>query len=252
MIEALGGTGISLPATQWFSPDSPWFSQKVADAFPKFDFDGGVALLQEYVDDPTRSDGKAVGENIDVELSCPPDPTLIAAMQVIEEVWTGSELVNVSLTNFDQQTHINNALGAPPDFIGTHGAHCWRWSSDNDPSLGLNPFLAPPDPATAAAAGIPDVVSPLNFPNWFNGDAFTAAVGATLTDDFDERYALYEGIMLAIAEEVPIWYSGHTATAFGIDPSVTGLNGWHLPSGELGAGIPATEGRYHEVSVEEG
>ncbi len=40
-------------------------------------------------------------------------------MQVIEEVWTGSELVNVSLTNFDQQTHINNALGAPPDFNGS-------------------------------------------------------------------------------------------------------------------------------------
>jgi hypothetical protein len=56
--------------------------------------------------------------------------------------------------------------------------------------------------------------------------------------------------MLKIAEEVPIWYSGHTATAFGIDPSVTGLNGWHLPSGELGAGIPAVEGRYHEVSLE--
>ncbi len=44
VIEALGGTGISLPATQWFSPDSPWYSQKVADAWPKFDFDAGVAL----------------------------------------------------------------------------------------------------------------------------------------------------------------------------------------------------------------
>ena len=252
VIEALGGTGISLPATQWFSPDSPWYSEKVADAWPKFDFDGGVALLQEYVDDPERSDGKPVGEKIDVELSCPPDPTLIASLQVVEEVWTGSELVNVSLTNFDQQTHINNALGAPPDFIGTHGAHCWRWSSDDDPSLGLNPFLAPPTPAIAEAAGIPDVVSPANFANWFSPEAFGAAVAATQTDDFDERYALYESIMLTIAEEVPIWYSGHTATAFGVDPSVVGLNGWHLPSGELGAGIPAVEGRYHEVSVEEG
>ena len=252
VIEALGGTGISLQATQWFSPDSPWYSEKVADAWPKFDFDAGVALIQEYVDDPERSDGKPVGDKIDVELSCPPDPTLIAAMQVIEEVWTGSELVNVSLTNFDQQTHINNALGAPPDFIGTHQAHCFRWSSDDDPSLGLNPFLAPPTPEIAEAAGIPDVVSPLNFPNWFNPEAFGAAVAATQTDNFDERYALYESIMLAIAEEVPIWYSGHTATAFGIDPSVTGLNGWHLPSGGLGAGIPAVEGRYHEVSIEEG
>ncbi len=252
VIEALGGTGISLPATQWFSPDSPWYSQKAADAWPTFDFEAGVASLQDYVDDPARSDGKAAGEKIDVELSCPPDPTLIAAMQVVEEVWTGSELVNVSLTNFDQQTHINNALGAPPDFEGSHQAHCWRWSSDDDPSLSINPFLAPPTPAIAEAAGIPGVVSPANFPNWFSGEAFGAAVEATKTDDFDARYALYEGIMLKIAEEIPIWYSGHTATAFGIDPSVVGLNGWHLPSGELGAGIPAVEGRYHEVSVEAG
>ena len=78
---------------------------------------------QEYVNDPARSDGKAVGEPIDVELSCPPDPTLIAAMQVIEQVWSRRDLVNVSLTQFDQQTHINNAINdAAPQ------AHCWRWS----------------------------------------------------------------------------------------------------------------------------
>ncbi len=250
VIEALGGTGISLPGTQWFSPDSPWYSDKAAEAWPKFDFEAGVALLQEYVDDPERSDGKAVGENIDVELSCPPDPTLIAAMQVIEEVWTGSELVNVSLTNFDQQTHINNALGAPPDFEGTHGAHCWRWSSDDDPSLSINAEVTPANAATAELFGVPGVISPTNFSNWANQTAFEASLAATQTDDFDERFALYETIMLEMAADVPVWYSGHTATAFGIDPRVTGLNGWHLPSGELGAGIPAVEGRYQEVSLE--
>ena len=61
-IEALGGTGISLPGTQWFSPDSPWYSEKVAAAWPKFDYEAGQALLKEYIDDPERSDGKAVGK----------------------------------------------------------------------------------------------------------------------------------------------------------------------------------------------
>ena len=143
VIEALGGTGISLPGTQWFSPDSPWWSQKAADAWPQFDFEAGKAQIAEYVNDPARSDGKAVGEKINVDLSCPPDPTLIAAMQVLEQTWTGSELVTVNLTNFDQQTHINNALGADNGFLGNHGAHCWRWSSEADPSTSLNTFLAP-------------------------------------------------------------------------------------------------------------
>ena len=58
--------------------------------------------------------------------------------------------------------------------------------------------------------------------------------------------------MMEMATDVPVWYSGHTATAFGTTSNVVGLIGWHLPSGELGAGIPAVEGRYHEVSVEAG
>ncbi len=247
VIDALGGTGISLPGTQWFSPDSPWYSEKVAAAWPQFDFEAGAATLQEYIDDPARSDGKAPGEPIDVELSCPPDPTLIAAMQVLEQTWSATGNVNVNLTNYDQQTHINYALGPENGFIGEHGAHCWRWSSDDDPSLGLNPFLAPPTAEIAEAAGIPGVVSPLNFPNWFNGEAFGAAVAATQTDDFDTRYALYEQIMLTIADEVPIWYSGHTATMIGTNEAVQGLNGWVLPDGEVGVGFPAAEGRWTEV-----
>jgi peptide/nickel transport system substrate-binding protein len=247
VIEALGGTGISLPGTQWFSPDSPWWSQTVADTWPAFDFEAGVAELSAYINDPARSDGKAAGEKIDVELSCPPDPTLIAAMQVIEQTWTASELVNVSLTNFDQQTHINNALGADNGFVGTHKAHCWRWSSNNDPANDINPFLAPPTAEIAESAGLAGVVSPLNFPNWWSADSFEAAQAAIRTDDFEERKALYEQIMLNIATDFPIWYSGHTATALGTATNVAGLNGWHVPSGDLGVGFPEAEGRYHEV-----
>ena len=120
----------------------------VAAAWPKFDFEAGVATLQGYVDDPERSDGKAPGEPIDVDLSCPPDPSLIAAMQVLEQTWTASGLVNVDLTNFDQQTHINRALA------DEHAAHCWRWSDDNDPSFAITSGIAPPTEEIAAENGL--------------------------------------------------------------------------------------------------
>ncbi len=247
VIEALGGTGISLPATQWFSPDSPWYSEKVAAAYPSFDFEGGKALLEEYVNDPERSDGKAVGEKLEAELSCPPDPTLIAAMQVLQQTLEQTELIELNMTNYDQQTHINYALGADNGFVGSHGAHCWRFSDDNDPSTTINPAVAPPTAEIAEAAGLPGVVSPLNFANYFDGDVFGAAIGAISTDDFDERYALYESIMLKIAEENPIWYSGHTATALITDDNVMGVTSWKLPSGSLGAGMPNAEGRWQQV-----
>jgi peptide/nickel transport system substrate-binding protein len=40
VIEALGGTGISQPVTQWFPADSPWWTQEAADVYPTFDFEG--------------------------------------------------------------------------------------------------------------------------------------------------------------------------------------------------------------------
>ncbi len=243
VIEALGGTGISLPGTQWFSPDSPWYSEKAAAAWPAFDFDAGQATLQEYVDDPERSDGKAVGEPISAELSCPPDPTLIAAMQVLEQTWTASGLVETELTNYDQQTHIDYALGADNGFVGQHTTHCWRVASDEDPSTFLNPALAPPTAEIAEAAGVP-APSPLNWSNYFDAEVFGNLIAAIETDNVDERYALYEAVMLKLAEDLPIWFSGHTATALGVRDDIMGLNSWELPNGTLGAGHPNAEGRW--------
>jgi peptide/nickel transport system substrate-binding protein len=245
--DALGGTGISLPATQWFSPDSPWYSEAAAEAYPGYDPEAGAALLQEYVDDPERSDGKAPGEPISVELSCPPDPSLVAAMQVGEQSWTSTGLVEVELTHFDQQTHINRALGAPPDFVGDHGAHCWRVGGDLDPSLLLNFGFAPPDPATAQAIGLPGMVSPQNFSNYFDEELFQNLQAAIRTDDFDERKALYEAVMVKLAEDVPGWYSGHTATLIAAVPEVKGFDSWTTPDGDLGIGFPTAEARWHQI-----
>ena len=252
VIEALGGTGISLPGTQFFSPDSPWYSEDVAAAWPKFDFAQGVELLTEYVNDPERSDGKAVGEPIDAELSCPPDPTLIAAMQVIEQVWSESGLVNVNLTNYDQQTHIGYALGGENGFVGSHTTHCWRFSSEDDPSLILDSAFAPPTAEVAEANGLDGIVSPLNFPNYFSLEMFGNLQAATQTDDFAERYALYEAVMMEIAEQVPVWYSGHTATALIVEASIMGLNSWELPDGTLGVGHPNAEGRWAQAYIAAG
>ncbi len=232
VIEALGGAGISLPTSQFFSADSPWWTQEAEDAYKKFDFEAGKALVQEYVDDPARSDGKAPGEKIDVELSCPPDPTLIAAMQVAEQVWTGSELVNVTLTQFDQATHINNAIS------DVHAAHCWRWGTENDPSVAVNPFVAP----KADSIG--------NFTNFDDAEMQAWAAEASATDDFETRKELYGKIMTKINNEGLTWYSGGTAVMIAKDPNVKGFNSWTFPDGTLGSGIaPEAQARWFQVFI---
>ncbi len=230
VIEALGGSGISLPTTQFFSADSVWWTQEAADAYKTFDFEAGLAFLQDYVADPARSDGKAAGEPIDVELSCPPDPTLIAAMQVLEQVWTGSGVINVSLTQFDQATHINNAVS------DIHQAHCWRWGGEGDPSASINPFVAPSD------------VSVANFPNYDDPEMQGWAQEASATDDFERRKELYGNIMTRINEQSILWYSGGTAVMVAHEPGIRGFNSWTLPDGTLGVGIaPEAQARWFQV-----
>ena len=155
-------------------------------------------------------------------------------MQVIEQLWSSSGLIDVNMTNYDQQTHINYALGAPPDFMGSHGAHCWRWSSDNDPSTELNRQMAPHTLGVAAAYGLDGIFTPTNFFNWFDIEVFGWLVAAIGTDNFEERYALYEMVMMRIARDIPMWYSGHTATMLAIESGLEGINGWVLPDGTFG------------------
>ena len=241
-IAALGGEGISLPTTQLFASDSPFYSEAIAAAYPSAtgDMAAGSALVQEYIDDPDRSDGLAVGEKISVILSCPPDPTLIAAMQVSQQLWEASGLVDVELTSYDQATHIGMAVGADDGtFLGTHDIHCWRWGSEDDPAAGmLSGFGDPLDPSGAGA---------LNFSNWYDEEAYGYVVEATLTDDVAERAALYEKFGLIMVEAMPIYFSGGTATVIATAEGLGGLDSWEMPDGEAGIGHPSAEGRWSQA-----
>ncbi len=234
IIAALGGEGISEPATQVFAESSPFYSEAVAEAYASYDFDGAVALLEDYINDPDRSDGKAVGDKLDVVLSCPPDPTLIAAMEVSQQFFEATGLVNVELTAFDQATHINMALGMANEFRGEHEIHCWRWGSEADPG-GDNSGSAPWE------------TSPFNFSNWHDPEHYALLEEARTTDDVAVRQALYEQANLMVNEQVPIYFSGGTATAIATAAGLGGLDSWVLSDGELGIGHPAAEGRWGQA-----
>ena len=234
IIAALGGEGISEPATQLYAEDSPWYSEEAAEAYASYDFDGAMALLEDYINDADRSDGKAVGEKLDVVLSCPPDPTLIAAMEVTQQFWNETGLVNTELTAFDQATHINMALGMANEFRGEHEVHCWRWGSESDPG-GENSGSAPWE------------TSPFNFPNWHDPDHYALLEEARTTDDVPTRAALYAQASIMVNEQVPIYFSGGTATAIATEAGLGGFDSWILPDGEIGIGHPSAEGRWGQA-----
>jgi peptide/nickel transport system substrate-binding protein len=231
LIDILGGAGISERATQYFGPDSPWYSQEAADAWGHNDMDAARASLQEYVDDPERSDGLPVGSPIQVEYQCPPDPSLIAIAQGYQEFYEATGLVEVSLVQFEQAAHIQRVVG------DEHMAVCWRLGAEEDPSGWLNTLMGPPE------------TSPQNFTNFFDEDLWALLTEAKETADFEERQRLYSEAMVLINEWVPHTYTGYTATLLASQPNVRGLGQgtWNLPNGEEGIGFPTAEGRYAQV-----
>jgi peptide/nickel transport system substrate-binding protein len=221
LVAILGGEGITPPQTQYFSESSPWYSQAVADAWPGYDAELAQSLLDEYVNDPGRSDGKAAGEPIAIDFNCPPDPTLIQVSQGYQAMLAAVG-VEVNLNQVDQSTHISNAVGTDsnPPFSGNYMVNCWRMGGQADPYITLSQAFG--DPATQAQ----------NFTNYSSAtvDENIAILGTTT--DIDERYAAVEAIMFEFTEQVPNLWTGGTATSLFAIPEVRNLAGWTIPVGD--------------------
>ncbi|CCG03708.1 ABC transporter substrate-binding protein [Blastococcus saxobsidens] len=226
LIEVLGGTGISPPQTQFFSEESPYYSEAVAEAYPDYDPEKAEQLLQEYIDDPQRSDGLPVGSPIAIEYNCQPDPSLVELSQAYQAFWSNVG-VDVSLNAVDQASHIQNAIGSPatdPPFKGDFTANCWRSGSQNDPYIVLRNEFGPV------------AKQPLNFTNYTSDVIDEQLQVLATTQDLETRKEAVEKIGLDLAENVPQLWTGATATLIGTRPELQNVSGWELPSGAEGIG----------------
>ncbi len=217
LVDVLGGTGITPPQTQYFSDDSPYWSQKAADAWPSNDPDQAMQLLGEYIQDPNRSDGKAAGDPVSFEFDCPPDPSLIELSQLYQAFWEAVG-IQVNLNQVEQATHISEALA------GDYDAKCWRVSSQSDPYVIFSEAFGPD--------------SPLNFTN-FTDPVINDQLEVLRTNtDQDARKAAVEKISMVIAENVPNTFTAGTLTALVAKDSVKNVAGWTFPDGTAGEGVP--------------
>ena len=241
LIDVLGGTGLTPAQTQFFSPESPWFSANVEEAYPEFDPELASALIQEYVDDPERSDGKAVGEPVAVRYQCPPDPSLLAIAQTYQSFWNDIG-VDVTLEQVEQAVLITNAVGTAdqsPPFSGTYEATCFRMGADQDPYTTLSPALG--DPAT----------NPANIANYTSPTIDEQLEILRTEADFELRYDAVETIMLELADQVPLMWTGGTATSMYAANEVRNLGGWTTPDGAAGDGVLGSTIYWSEVWMEQ-
>ena len=241
LIAVLGGEGISPAQTQFFSPDSPFYSETVAEAWPKYDPERASALLDEYVNDPERSDGKAPGSPIAVEYTCPPDPSLIELAQAYQAYWQAVG-VEVTLKQLEQAAHIQNVTGAAttdPPFIGDYMIACWRMGGQADPYTTLSIAFGPVE--TTAT----------NFTNYTSPTLAEQLDTLRSSTEVEERKAAVEAIGLEFAEQIPNSWTGAIVTVIGTRPEVNNIGGWTLPDGQEGTGAAEAITRWSQVWVEQ-
>jgi peptide/nickel transport system substrate-binding protein len=82
-----GGDKYSQVMSQWYSPNSSFFSKKVDDAWPKKDLTKAKAEMDSYINDPTRNDKKPVGSPVSIALYSRNLQQAIAMDQVTQDQW---------------------------------------------------------------------------------------------------------------------------------------------------------------------
>jgi peptide/nickel transport system substrate-binding protein len=233
--------GLVPPTTGFFSQDSPWYSADADEAYPggaEPDPEGAAALVQEYVDDPERSDGKAPGEPVTVDYQCQPDASLQQGAQLLQQLW-GDAGIQVDLSQIEQSGMITNVVGSAdtdPPFRGDFAVACWRaGGGDGDPLTALQGYFGPV-PTTAG-----------NFANFTDPEIDEALVALKSSADFEDRYSAVETISRISAENVPFIWNVATPTAVGFRADVHGIADWTFPDGQPGNGTPGATVRWHEV-----
>jgi peptide/nickel transport system substrate-binding protein len=222
-----GVEGLVETATQYYGSASPWYSEKVAAARATYDHAEAEKLLADYVNDPERSDGKAVGEKPDFQFECLADPALLEVAQLagMEAQAVGFD---VELKNVEQAALVSNLMGNPaqdPPYSGDYMLSCFRLVAAGDPYITFQGAFGPPDEQV------------MNITNYTTPELTKLIDELKTTADFQERYALVEKIGIIINEEVPVVFAAGTPSVIGVRAPVKNVAGWTAGDGAQGGGV---------------
>lgn len=228
LVEVLGGRGISPVQTQYFNENSVWYSPRAAAAWPQRDQEAARATLQEYVNDPQRSDGKAAGEPVFIEMICLPEQSLSDLAQMYQALWRAVGF-DVRLRQVEQATQIQRVIG------GDYMTSCWRTSNELDPFIIFNNDFGPVD------------IQPLNYTNFTHPVIDENLEVLRLNPEQEARKAAVERISLLLAEQVPNTWTGSTPAAVASHRRVRNLRDWTFDDGRLGDGMPVAQVSWAQV-----
>ena len=182
IVAGQGAGSIISTRNQYYGPQSPYFSKPAADAYPNLDPAKAKAALAAYVSDPTRSDGKAPGSPVAIQLNyLAGDPSSGAAVQLAKAEW-GAIGVQVSLNALDEATAVGAALK------GSDQVFWFGWGSNVPYGLFHHNYTAPSkNPTNWTKLDDPVVENAINALAQCTTLPCTQQGTATIAQEFDQQ-----------------------------------------------------------------
>lgn len=227
-IALLGGTGIVPPHTQMYGSDSGWYSKAAEEAWAPYDPEAARSLIQQYVNDPERSDKKNPGDPLTLTYQAPADPMLQSVAQFYQGAWNDIG-VTVTVASVEQAILISNVIGTgdtDPPFRGNYEASIFRAGSQDDPYTVLRSAFG--DPASV----------PGNLTNYWSEAIAENIEKLGTSTNFNERYLASEAIMVELAEQVPMIWAGAAPTSIYTSTDLRNVAGWTIPGSDPAESIP--------------
>ncbi len=195
-----------------------------------------ASLYDEYINDPTRSDGKAVGEPVSFVYDCNTEAENLDTAQLYQQEWNDIGF-EVELRTTEQASYITKVVGttSEPLFQGDFQIGCWADGSDDDP---LSIFRT--------RYGDQQV---LNWTN-FTSPEIDAQIEILRGTDHEARRAAAAEISRITAEQMTVnWWSSGSNLVLTV-PEMRGLETYTFPDGEAGERRGAGRVWWHEVWLE--
>lgn len=218
---------VASPRQLLVDESSAFFSQKAADTYPKYDEAAGKALIDEYINDPDRSDGKAPGSPIAFRYMYTNTPSLATQAQYMQSRW-GDANVEVTLVANEMAQSIQSVINGDFEMV------FWRPSMAVSPlSTMRNGYMNPDDLA--------------NYANWTDPRVHEAEAELSAAKSFQEEFDAVEKFLTAVADQAVYLMVASNNEFFATDPNVYGLDSWVTPEGVLGYGSRAGATHWGQV-----
>lgn len=224
------GTNVLSTKDQLFSPASPWHSDEVGAAYPAYDPAAAAALVEAYRNDPTRSDGRPVGDPVTVSYTCPRDAINLDVNQALVDAWANVGF-EASWPTTDDNEFIFKVLGpldgSEGQFVSDFDTACWA----------LGEMLFDPANWLSEWFGQPVATSIVNVTD-FENEQFATDLAALHTErDPAERRAIMDRIGTLLNTELPNAWLTTNETAIVVRPGIHDVGSWTLPDGSQGFGV---------------